>query len=166
MIGLADKVLHKITVNLVKEDIAPVHLIQMIRRTDAVIVVTQRLSLLGRKFQGAGRFRGIEPYMQEYLSFNTKQHPILTIRLVFRSSRQGQRILAYFFDVHQLMVLFELGAVLEGITHTLADFKIAEVNGIEGQQVHLLQVGLAVLGKVFLVDSDVQNLSHDVVTRL
>lgn len=104
----------------------------MIRRTNAVVVVTQRLSLLGRKFQGTGRFRGIEPYMQEYLSFNTKQHPILTIRLVFRCARQGQRILAYFFDIHKLMTLFELGTVLAGITHTLANFKIAEVNVIEG----------------------------------
>ena len=31
---------------------------------------------------------------------------------------------------------------------------------------HLLQVGLAILCKVFLIDSDVQNLGHDVVARL
>ena len=64
------------------------------------------------------------------------------------------------------MALFELGAVLEGVAHTLANFKVAEMYGVEGQQVHLLQVGLAILGKVFLVDSDIQNLGHNVVARL
>ena len=62
-----------------------------------------------------------------------KQYPVLTIGLVFRRARQGQCILANFFDVHQLIALFELGSILEGIAHTLADFEVSEVNGIEGQ---------------------------------
>ena len=64
------------------------------------------------------------------------------------------------------MALFKLGSVLEGVAHTLANFKVAEMYGVEGQKVHLLQVGLAVLGKVFLIYSDIQNLGHDVVARL
>ena len=47
--------------------------------------------------------------------------------------RRLQCILANFFDVHQLIALFELGSILEGIAHTLADFEVSEVNGIEGQ---------------------------------
>ena len=63
LIGLADQVLHHVTVNLIKEDIAPMHLIKMVRRTDAVIVVAQRLSLLRRKLQGTGGLWGVQPYM-------------------------------------------------------------------------------------------------------
>ena len=97
----------------------------MVSRTDAVIMVAQRLSLLRRKFHGASRFRGIEPYMQEDLSLNTKQHPILTISLVFRSPRQGQSIKTNFFDIHNLIKLLQLCSVFEGIAHSLADLEIA-----------------------------------------
>ena len=44
---------------------------------------------------------GIEPYMQEDLSLNTKQYPILTISLIFSSPRQDQRIFTNFLDIHQ-----------------------------------------------------------------
>ena len=133
MIGLADEVFHHLIVNLVKEDIAPMHLVQMVGRTNAVVVVAQRLSLLGWKLQGTGGFWSIEPYMQENLPFYTKQHPVLTVCLIFRGSRQGQRIRAYFFNVHQLIALFELRSILEGVAHALANLKIAKVDGIERQ---------------------------------
>ena len=68
-------------------------------------MVAQRLPLLWRKLHGTIRLRGIEPYMQEYFSLNTKQHPILTISLFFRSPQQGQRIFTNFFDIHCLMML-------------------------------------------------------------
>ena len=109
------------------------HLVEMICRTNAVVVVAKRLSLLGRKLQSAGRLRSVQPQMEVYLALYSEQNTALTVCLVFCCSRQGQRILAYFFDVHQLMTLFELGTVFKGIAHTLADFKIAEVNGIKCQ---------------------------------
>lgn len=93
------------------------HLIQVVSRTDAIIMVALRLSLIRRKLHGASRFRGIEPYMQEDLSFNTKQHPIRTISLVFRSPWQGQSIKTNFFDIHCLMMLIQLCFILGSIAH-------------------------------------------------
>ena len=89
----------------------------MVSRTDAIIMVALRLSLIRRKLHGASRFRGIEPYMQEDLSFNTKQHSIRTISLVFRSPWQGQSIKTNFFDIHCLMMLIQLCFILGSIAH-------------------------------------------------
>ena len=83
------------------------HLIQVVSRSDAIVVVAQCLPLLGRQFYSTRRLWGIEPYMQEDLSLNTKQYPILTISLIFCSPRQGQRIFTNFLDIQDQIILYQ-----------------------------------------------------------
>ena len=112
----------------------------MVSRTDAVIMIAQRLSLLRRKFHGTSRFRGIEPYMQEDLSLNTKQHPIRTISLVFRSPRQGQSIKTNFFDIHCLMMLIQLCFILGSIASRKQSMMYSKLSSLNGSSVYLRTV--------------------------
>ena len=66
------------------------------------------------------------------------------------------------YSVFLLITLFQLCSVLEGVADTFANLKIAHVNWIEGDEVHLFEVGLAVGGKEFFIADDVDDFGHKV----
>ena len=60
--------------------------------------------------------------------------------------------------------LFQRQAVAEGVADAGAQLDVAIVDGIEGDQAHLLYVRLAVLGQIGLVAYDVDNLADQIAS--
>ncbi len=60
--------------------------------------------------------------------------------------------------------LFQFLAISKGVAYTLAYLQVAHVDGVEGDEAHLSQIGLTILSQVFLVDYDVHYLRHDIAT--
>lgn len=81
------------------------HLVEMIRRPDAFVMLPERLPQFRRKLQSAAGLRRIESDVQEYLALDAKQHPVLAIRLILGRPRQGERKLTYLFDVHRVYLM-------------------------------------------------------------
>ena len=53
-------------------------------------------------------------------------------------------------------------AVAEGLAEAVAEGKVGGVDGVEGDEVHLFEVGLAVGGKEFFIADDVDDFGHKV----
>ena len=53
-------------------------------------------------------------------------------------------------------------AVAEGLAEAVAEGKVGGVDGVEGDVVHLFEVGLAVGGKEFFIADDVDDFGHKV----
>lgn len=57
-------------------------------------------------------------------------------------------------------------SVGEGVADAAADFEIAQVDRVEGKEVHLFEVRLAILGEKLLIDINADNLRHKETARL
>ena len=53
-------------------------------------------------------------------------------------------------------------AVAEGLAEAVAEGKVGGVDGVEGDEVHLFEVGLAVGGKEFFIADGVDDFGHKV----
>ena len=53
-------------------------------------------------------------------------------------------------------------AVAEGLAEAVAEGKVGGVDGVEGDEMHLFEVGLAVGGKEFFIADDVDDFGHKV----
>ena len=64
---------------------------------------------------------------------------------------------------HVFLFLFQLLAVCKRIAHTLPQGDIAMMNRVVGDELHLLHIRLAILGKILFIYQDVHYLRHDVI---
>ena len=57
-------------------------------------------------------------------------------------------------------------SVRECLAYGLAKLDIGVVNGIEGNQLHFLHIGFAILGQILLITEDIDDFSNKVVSSL
>ena len=60
-------------------------------------------------------------------------------------------------------MLFQGFAVGEGVAYAGAEGDVSVMDRVEGYEPHLLDIGLAILGKIRLVAEDVEDFGNDIV---